>query len=290
MVWLIGYKGLLGSSVLIELKNNHIPFIKTDAEVDFSDYSVLEQFALAQKEINFIINCAGYTNVDKAEDEKELTSKLNITGPKNLALLSNKINATLIHISTDYVFDGCQKSPITEEEKGNPISVYGSTKLAGDDKIINTAKKYYILRTSWLFGNNNKNFVKTMINLFNTKENVQVVNDQFGSPTYSKDLAKVIEKLITTPPTRLPYGIYNFSCNGNISWYDFAREIKLQGENLGLIKKGLCSLSPCTSKEYITAAKRPAYSVLCKDKISKTLNIEIPNWKESLLDYLQSLI
>ena len=293
MIWRIGYKGLLGSAVSENLKNSNLPFFQTDSKADVSDYTTLESFALQSPEkITHIINCSGYTNVDKAESEKLLAEKVNVTGPENLAKLANKLDATLIHISSDYVFHGSIKSPLLESDEANPLSVYGTTKLEGDKKIIKTAKKYYILRTSWLFGGTGKNFVTTMINLFNNKDHVNVVNDQIGSPTYSKDLANVIVKIIKKEieENNIPYGIYNFSSQGTISWYDFAMEIKNQGENLGLIKNKNCNLAPCTSKEYVTDAKRPAYSVLCKDKISKNLNIKIPNWKASLSDYLQTLI
>ena len=293
MIWLIGYKGLLGSAVLEILKNTNLHFFQTDSKADVSDYTTLESIALQSSEkITHIINCSGYTNVDKAENEKLLAEKVNVTGPENLAKLSNKLNATLIHISSDYVFSGNNKSPILESEKTDPISVYGKTKASGDDKIIKKAKKYYILRTSWLFGGNRKNFVTTMINLFNNKNQVKVVNDQIGSPTYSRDLANVIVKIIKKEieENNIPYGIYNFSSQSTISWYDFAVEIKKQGEKLDIVKNSQCILAPCSSKEYITDAKRPAYSVLCKDKISKTLNIKIPDWKSSLGDYLQTLI
>ena len=293
MIWLIGYKGLLGSAVSENLKNSNLPFIQTDSKADVSDYTTLESIALQSPEkITYIINCSGYTNVDKAESEKLMAEKVNITGPENLAKLANKLNATLIHISSDYVFDGSIKSPLLESDEATPLSVYGTTKLEGDKKIIKTAKKYYILRTSWLFGGNRKNFVTTMINLFNNKNQVKVVNDQIGSPTYSKDLANVIVKIIKKEieENKIPYGLYNYSSAGTISWYDFAMEIKNQGENLGLIKNNNCNLAPCTSKEYVTDAKRPTYSFLCKDKISKNLNIKIPNWKASLSDYLHTLI
>lgn len=288
MIWLIGYKGLLGSTVSNHLKAQNISFIKTDSETDITDINSLENFTSSQENIiTHIINCAGYTNVDKAEKDKKNAELLNSTGPENLAKIANKLNATLIHISTDYVFGNFHTSPITEKEKPDPISVYGKTKLSGDNVIINNAAKYYILRTAWLFGQNGKNFVTTMLSLFNAKNEVKVVNDQTGSPTYAEDFAEVIIKIIKQEP---PYGIYNYTSNGIITWYDFAVEIKKQGEKLGLVKNKDCILTPCTSKDYVTPAKRPEYSVLSKDKIKKALKMEIPDWKDLLYLYMNTLI
>lgn len=292
MIWLIGKNGLLGSAVLRELKKQNLPHISTGREIDITSIESLNNFvANCTEKITHIINCAGYTNVDKAESDIEAAKELNINGPENITKIANKINATVIHISTDYVFDGKIKSPISENTKTCPLQVYGKTKAAGDKIITAKADKFYILRTAWLYGFNHKNFVTTMINAMNTKKYISVVNDQTGSPTFAEDIANVIVKIIVKEKkeTPIPYGIYNYTNEGITSWYDFAKEIKNQATKLGLIKNEKCTLSSCSSSDYNAPAKRPAYSVLNKEKIKNTLNIEIPEWKESLSIFLKSL-
>ena len=287
MVWLIGCNGMLGNEIARQLKENNIDFTGTDREVDFTDMTSLEGF-VSGKKIEFIINCAAYTAVDKAESEPEFAAKLNEDGPKNLSEIANKIGATLIHISTDYVFDGSGDTPRTEDMKISPIGVYGVTKANGEARVSSIAKKYYILRTAWLYGWVGKNFVYTMIRAMNTHEAVKVVNDQKGTPTFAGDLAGVILNLISRKEGEVPYGIYHCTDLGEITWWDFTNEIKKQGIETGWLTNKDCVVNPCTSDEYPTPAKRPAYSVLCKDKIQKALGITLPDWKESLSVFLKS--
>lgn len=288
MIWLVGCNGMLGSEIARQIKEKNLDFVGTDRDVDFTDYNAIEKF-VSDKDIKFIINCAAYTAVDKAESDAELARKLNEDGPKNLAKICNKIDATLIHISTDYVFDGTGNTPRTEDMEIAPIGVYGVTKAAGERAVTSTAKKYYILRTAWLYGWAGRNFVYTMIKAMNTHEAVKVVNDQFGTPTFAGDLANVILTIIEkNSAEKVPYGIYHCTDLGEISWWDFTNEIKVQGINKGWITNAECKVNPCSSDEYPTPAKRPAYSVLCKDKIQKTLGITLPDWKVSLDKFLSS--
>lgn len=284
MIWLIGNKGMLGTEVARQLEENKIDFIGTDRDVDFTDATATENFT-AGKKIDFIINCAAYTAVDRAESEYELAEKLNADGPRNIARLAKHIGAKLIHISTDYVFDGNADTPRSEDMEINPIGVYGVTKTHGEKAIAEETDEFYIIRTAWLYGWAGKNFVYTMIRAMNTHDSVKVVSDQKGSPTFAGDLAAVIVKIIKSDA---PYGIYHCTDLGETSWWDFTNEIKRQGIECGWITNRGCTVNPCTTEEYPTPAKRPAYSVLSKDKIQKTLGIKLPDWRESLGVFLRS--
>ena len=286
MIWLIGCKGMLGSEIARQFEGNKIEYVGTDREVDFTDYTSIQNFS-RDKKIDFIVNCAAYTAVDKAESDRELAQKLNEEGPANLSKLCNSINATLIHISTDYVFDGTGNTPRTEDMPVAPIGVYGETKALGEKAVTSICNKYYILRTAWLYGWNGKNFVYTMLKAMNTHDAVKVVNDQRGTPTFAGDLAGVIIKIINSTE-KVPYGIYHCTDLGDITWWDFTNEIKKQGVEAGYLTNKDCVVNPCTSDEYPTPAKRPAYSVLSKEKIQKTLGIKLPDWKESLSVFLKS--
>lgn len=284
MIWLIGNKGMLGTEVARQLEENKIDFIGTDRDVDFTDEAATEKFT-AGKKIDFIINCAAYTAVDKAESEYELAEKLNADGPRNIARLAKRIGAKLVHISTDYVFDGSGCTPRTEDMEINPIGVYGETKAHGEKAVAEETDEFYIIRTAWLYGWAGKNFVYTMIRAMNTHDSIKVVNDQKGTPTFAGDLAAVIVKIIKS---NVPYGIYHCTDLGEITWWDFTNEIKRQGIECGLVVNPGCAVNPCSTEEYPTPAKRPAYSVLSKDKIQKALGIKLPDWKESLGIFLKS--
>ncbi len=286
MIWLIGCKGMLGSEIARQLKDNNIDFVGTDIDVDITSYEILSEF-VSNKPIKWIINCAAYTAVDLAETNVELATKLNTTAPGNIAKVAKKIGATVIHISTDYVFDGTAKSPLTENMKIAPIGVYGKTKADGEKSIVENTDKYYILRTAWLYGWAGKNFVYTMIRVMNKNPAVKVVADQKGTPTFAGDLSDVILK-ICNKEIPIPYGIYHVTDLGEITWFDFTNEIKKQGIETGLLLNKDCVVNPCTTDEYPTPAKRPAYSVLCKDKIQDALNLTLPDWKESLSVFLKS--
>jgi len=289
MIWLIGNKGMLGSDIEKLLKKREIRYCASDREVNIIDYKALDKY-VKDKEISWIINCAGYTRVDKAEEEIEESFRLNRDGVRNLGLFSNKGKIKLIHISTDYVFDGRKKQTAgyDEDDKKNPINVYGKSKLAGEEEIIKNSEEYFIIRTAWLFGKQGANFVNTMLRLFKEKDLVNVVEDQWGSPTYTVDLAEVILKIIENDFKK--YGIYHFTNEGITTWYKFAKEIYNKAKKSGLLgDKKQVEIKPIKTKEYLTLAKRPEYSVLSKDKIKKEFNLKIRNWEEALEDFLSTL-
>ena len=285
MIWLIGCKGMLGTEISRQLSENKSDFVGTDIDVDITNPQALADFVKG-KQITYIINCSAYTAVDKAESDADFAKKLNEDGPRNIANLANQIHAKMIHISTDYVFDGTGRTPYTEEMPISPIGVYGKTKAAGESAVRQNLKEHYIIRTAWLYGWAGKNFVYTMIKAMNTHDSVKVVNDQKGSPTFAGDLADVIIQIIKKET--VPYGTYHCTDIGEITWWDFTNEIKKQGVELGLISNKDCVVNPCTTEEYPTPAKRPAYSVLSKEKIQTALGIKLPFWKNSLNTFLKS--
>lgn len=285
MIWLIGCKGMLGTEIARQLSENKIDFVGTDIDVDITDPQALAEFVKG-KDVSYIINCSAYTAVDKAESDADFAKKLNEDGPRNIANLANQIHAKMIHISTDYVFDGTGNAPYTEDMPVAPIGVYGRTKAAGEVAVRQNLKEYYIIRTAWLYGWAGKNFVYTMIKAMNTHDSVKVVNDQKGSPTFAGDLASVIIKIINKK--NVPYGTYHCTDLGEITWYDFTKEIKKQGIEAGWITNNNILINPCTTDEYPTPAKRPAYSVLNKEKIQNVLGIILPKWYESLRIFINS--
>ena len=289
MVWLIGNKGMLGNEVCRTLLKNKIDFVGTDSEVSILDYSALESYA-AQKDVSFIVNCAAYTAVDKAESDVDFARQLNADGPRNIARLSKKIGVPFLHISTDYVFDGTASSPISEDAPIKPIGVYGETKAEGEKAISEETDDFYILRTAWLYGWSGKNFVYTMIRAMNSHESVKVVNDQKGTPTNCVTLASVILNVIQKrlDGQSVPNGIYHVTDLGEITWFDFAKEIFAQGVDSGYVTNKACAVNPCATSEYPTPAKRPAYSVLDKTKVQKTLGVTLPDWKDSLAKFVKS--
>ena len=227
----------------------------------------------SSQEFGYIINCAAYTAVDKAEEEKEEADLANHIAVKNLAVMSSKLNAKLIHISTDFVFDGSSSIPFTEEDKTNPLSVYGKTKLAGEKAVLKHGSEVIIIRTSWLYSSFGNNFVKTMIGLTKKRDSIGIVFDQLGTPTYARDLAEAVLNIINSQDFLT--GVYHYSNEGVASWYDFTKAIV----EIAGIK---CSIDPIETYQYPTPAKRPAYSILNKAKIKKVYNMEIPYWKTSL--------
>lgn len=222
---------------------------------------------------DWCINCAAYTNVEKAETEKDKAFDVNHLGVKNIALACRDNNTKLIHISTDFVFDGMSSKTYTENDEPNPINVYGLSKLKGEKEVQSLLKEYYIIRTSWLYSEYRNNFLKTILKLSETKSEINVVSDQIGTPTYARDLADAILKIIKTDTCE--YGIYNYSNQGEISWYEFATAI------LKIINSNITA-KPILSSNYPTHALRPKFSVLDKTKIKNTFNISIPYWKDSL--------
>ena len=288
-VWVIGRNGMLGSQVCRTLSENKVEFLGTDSGVSILDYSVLENFA-SGKDISFIVNCAAYTAVDRAESEVEKSRALNADGPRNIARLAKKLGVPFIHISTDYVFGGTASSPISEDTPIEPIGVYGATKAEGEKAVAEETGDFYILRTAWLYGWNGRNFVYTMIRAMNTHESVKVVNDQKGTPTNCVTLATVILRIIEkrTNGEEVPNGIYHVTDLGETTWFGFTNEIRKQSLERGILTNKDFAVNPCTTDEYPTPAKRPSYSVLDKTKVQKTLGIRLPDWRESLAGFLGS--
>ena len=271
MFLITGGKGQLGTILSGLLPNA----ICADVEMlDITDLDAVHKF-VKEHNVDTIINCAAYTAVDKAEDNEELAYKINVVGPENLA----KSGCKIIHISTDYVFDGRGFKPYIETDETNPISVYGKTKKLGEDAVLKYAQTAVVIRTSWLYSYVGNNFVKTMRRLGSEKAELSVVTDQVGTPTYAQDLAQaIVEVLKNLSPEKS--GIYHFSNEGVCSWYDFAKEImELSGLN--------CKVVPIPSSEYKTRAQRPFYSVLDKTKIKETFGVSIPHWKDSLKECLK---
>ena len=284
MVWLIGNKGMLGSEVESFLVSNKVPFICSDLEVDITDENSLRSYIeFKDKKIEWVVNCSAYTAVDQAEEEPEKAFKVNSNGVFNLTKMAKTLNAVLIHISTDYVFDGNKQSAYLENDVPNPVGVYGKSKWQGDQHIIRDLNSYFIFRTAWLYGKNGKNFANTMLKLFEKRETVRVVSDQWGSPTYAKGLAEMIVDLVRN--RRTEYGIYHYSNLGRINWYDFAKKIHEIALREGIIHKNV-ELVPITTAEYPTKATRPLNSCLSKEKIMKTFGLSIRSWEDALEEYI----
>lgn len=249
-------------------------YIFTDvAELDITDDSAVERM-MGDGHIDVIVNCAAYTNVDKAEEDEATADLLNHRAVGILASAALRHDATLIHISTDYVFDGSSCIPYREDAPTAPIGAYGRTKLAGETAILASGCRYLIFRTSWLYSPYGKNFVKTMMHLTSEKDSLKVVFDQVGTPTYAGDLAALIHKVITDRQLD-QQGIYHYSNEGVCSWYDFAVEICRQCGNV-------CDIRPCHSDEFPSKVKRPHYSVLDKMKVKSVFRTAIPHWRQSL--------
>lgn len=285
MIWLIGCKGMLGSEVARQLEKQGLDFVGSDKEVDITEYEVLKNFAKNKPGIKWIINCSAFTAVDAAENNKELAELLNVKGPENIGKCAKEFGAKVIHISTDYVFDGTGNTPYTEDMPLCPIGVYGDTKARGEIALKAQTESYYIIRTAWLYGFNGKNFVYTMTNAMENRNYVKVVCDQRGTPTSAVNLAGVILKIILN--NDVPFGIYHCTDLGETDWFHFALRIYELGKKYGRIQSD-CDVLSCTTEEYPTPAKRPAYSVLSKDKIQNKLNLKLKSWEESLEDFISS--
>ena len=289
MIWLIGNKGMLGTELSLLLEKGAIPFTGTDREVDITDPAAIMDFIQRQAEpFKWIINCAAYTAVDKAEDDRENCRLLNTEGAGNIAKVACKTGARLIHISTDYVFSGRGNRPYTEEDATDPIGVYGLTKRDGELEVLEKNTKSYIIRTAWLYGKYGNNFVHTMFRLMKEKGEVKVVDDQKGSPTWTRDLSETIITLLHASGTKaIPYGIYHFTNEGEVTRFDFAKEIYTQARALHLLSNK-CKIIPCASDDFPAKVKRPEYSVLDKTKIKDTMGITIPKWNISLEKFLNA--
>jgi dTDP-4-dehydrorhamnose reductase len=234
-----------------------------------------------------IINCAAYTNVDGAESDELLAMRINGAGPANLALAAKQVGATLVHVSTDYVFDGTKTEPYLENDPVAPRSAYGRTKLAGEQSIIESGlTNFYLIRTSWLYGPGGKNFVETIVRLATEREELRIVDDQIGSPTYTADLAQAIFALLLAGEDRAPHGIYHYANEGQASWYEFACAIValMQQQNVPVKARRVL---PIKTEEYPLPAQRPAYSVFSKAKFKAATGAVVPGWRESLATYME---
>ncbi len=277
-ILITGANGQLGSEIRATANNHQqFGFIFSDIDtLDITNFDALNHF-FTQNKIDYIVNCAAYTNVDKAEKDVANAEKINIDAVENISNIAKKFDTHIIHISTDYVFDAVNKNtPFVENDTAHAISVYGSTKLKGE-KLLENYKKALIIRTSWLYSSFGNNFVKTMIKLGKERDELSVVFDQVGTPTYAADLAKSILEIITHSEKNGAFknGIFHFSNEGVASWYDFAVEIMK-------LAKLECRVLPIETKDYPTLAHRPAYSVLNKSKIKQEFNIEIAHWTDAL--------
>ena len=278
-ILITGSNGLLGHELASILKD-HSLILLSHSQLDISDSNSINKI-IDSSSPDILINSAAYTQVDLCESNYALAFASNATGPKNLAIKCKQLGIPLIHISTDYVFEGNEKknSPLNEDNKLGPKTVYGKTKLEGEKLVMENCHKYFILRTAWLYGEG-KNFVKTMINLSKKNKELKVVNDQIGSPTYAKDLAKAIKEIIDKKSDK--YGIYHVTNKGEVSWYEFAKKIFE-------LKKIEIKVNPCTSEEFPRPAPRPHYSVLNNQKWINAGFTPLRNYEEALNEYLENL-
>ncbi|WP_055069575.1 dTDP-4-dehydrorhamnose reductase [Clostridium massiliamazoniense] len=287
-ILITGVKGQLGNelvdiinsgsaeigSISEKVKNSELIGLDID-ELDITKLDDVRNI-IGNHNPDVVINCAAATNVDGCESNEDLAFKINALGPRNLAMVSEEVGAKFVQVSTDYVFSGEGNTPLKEYELTAPTSVYGKTKLLGEKYVREFSSKYFIVRTAWLYGYKGKNFVYTMMRLGKEKESINVVNDQRGNPTNANDLAYHIIKLIETEE----YGIYHCTGQGECTWYEFAKEIM----NLGGLN---CKVNPCTSEEYKTPAKRPAYSSLDNMMLRNTVGDEMRHWREALKSFVK---
>lgn len=272
-----GANGQLGNEMRVVARNRADNYIFTDvAELDITDAAAVEKM-VTDNDVKVIVNCAAYTNVDKAEDDREFAELLNARAVENLAQAIRRNDGVLVHVSTDYVFGGTKNNtPCREDEPANPTGVYGVTKLHGEQAIIASGCHHIIIRTAWLYSEFGKNFLKTMLDLTATKPQLKVVFDQVGSPTYAYDLALAIFDIVENRKYVDNDGIYHYSNEGVCSWFDFTKMIAEYAGHTG------CDIQPCHSDEFPSKVIRPSYSVLDKTKIKKTFGVSVPYWTDSL--------
>ncbi|MHB1698135.1 MAG: dTDP-4-dehydrorhamnose reductase [bacterium] len=278
---LIGSTGMLGIDVNAALKGvNFLIKNYNSKNLDIADAKKVYE-ALSAFKPDYIINCAAYTDVDGAETEKENADAVNNIGVQNLADAALALGSRIVQISTDYVFGGTKKTPYIEDDDPNPINEYGLSKLRGEESLKSSGASYIILRTSWLYGRNGKNFVNTVLKLADSKKKIEVVDDQFGSPTYTKDVAYAISEIIIKDNSKNE--IYHLTNGGVTSWYKFAVEI------VNIFKRTNCEIIPVTSDKFVRPAKRPVYSSLDNSKIKEDYNIELRPWKDALKKYCNDI-
>lgn len=284
-ILITGANGQLGNEMRIVTKGSKDRYIFTDViEAEGQETAILDitnidsiRKMVADNDVKVIVNCAAYTNVDKAESDQDFCELLNAKAPENLAIAMKEVNGLLVHISTDYVFGGDPyNTPCKEDQKGTPTGVYGLTKLHGEQNILNSGVDYLIFRTAWLYSEFGKNFVKTMLNLTASKPQLKVVFDQVGTPTYAYDLAAAIYNILENRKYEGNTGVYHYSNEGVCSWYDFTKMIAEIAGNTS------CDIQPCHSDEFPSPVKRPAFSVLDKTKVKETFSLTVPYWTDSL--------
>jgi len=286
MYWIVGAKGMLGTELSFLFQREGVAFVGSDREVDILDPAALEAFA-AGKGIEGIVNCAAFTAVDRAEDEPDACRELNVEGPRNLAAIADALGACIVHLSTDYVFDGRGTRPYREDDPVGPTGVYGRSKAEGERAVLAACPRSIILRSAWLYGEHGPNFVRTMLRLMSERESIGVVADQRGSPTWAADLARAILTILRSSEKR--FGIYHYTDAGQTTWFDFAREIHSLGRARGLLPRD-CEIRPLETEQYPTKARRPAYSVLSKEKILHDYGVDLPDWKDSLAAFMDALV
>lgn len=288
-----GANGQLGNEMRIVTKGSKDKYIFTDVvEIEGQKTTILDitnleaiRKMVKDNDVKVIVNCAAYTNVDKAETDQEFCELLNAKAPENLAVAMKEVGGLLVHVSTDYVFGGDPyNTPCKEDQKGTPTGVYGLTKLHGEQNIQKSGVDYLIFRTAWLYSEFGKNFVKTMMNLTATKPQLKVVFDQVGTPTYAFDLASAIFDIIEKRKFQGNTGIYHYSNEGVTSWYDFTKMIAEIAGNMD------CVILPCHSEEFPSPVKRPAFSVLDKTKVKETFGLDVPYWTDSLKKCMNNLM
>lgn len=280
-----GANGQLGHEMQLAAKESENTYVFTDVaegyeKLDITNVDEVRRM-VRERNIQVIVNCAAYTNVDKAEDDVVTADLLNNRAVENLAVAAKEADAVLVHVSTDYVFQGDRNVPCREDWPTHPLGVYGQTKLAGEQSLLRVGCRYLIFRTAWLYSAFGKNFVKTMQTLTATKDSLKVVFDQVGTPTYAGDLAALIYHIIENDQLD-KQGIYHYSNEGVCSWYDFAKEICALSGNV-------CDIQPCHSDEFPSKVQRPHFSVLDKTKVKETFGITVPYWKDSLVKCIEEL-
>jgi len=296
-VWLVGARGMLGQAVAERLARARVPVMATDVEVDIGDPAAVDG-QLAAGRVTHIINCAAYTAVDAAESDEAGARRVNLDGPRHLAAAAARTGASLLHVSTDYVFDGRAREPYDEESPCAPLGVYARTKHRGEVEVLETlpdpeaSRRVYVVRTSWLFGEGGGNFVATMLRLMSERESLRVVADQWGRPTYSQDLAEAMLRLLELDPDhsgpRADSGVYHFANRGATTWHAFACAVLELGRQRGL-RLVTEVVAPISTSEYPVPAPRPGYSVLATEKIEAALDYAPRPWQEALRDYLERI-
>lgn len=288
MIWLVGHRGMLGTEVAALLDGGGLQSIKTDAELDITNPHAVDEFVREHRP-DWIVNCAAYTAVDRAEDEEERAYAINAAGPENLGRADARLDkaddappAKVVHISTDYVFDGTATEPIPESAAPAPVSAYGRTKAAGERLLAAACPSHFIVRTAWLYGVHGKSFVSTMLRLMRERDELSVVADQVGSPTYAVDLARAIVALVRSGSDE--YGVYHYTNGGETNWHGFAVAIRNEALRRGILDRET-EVHAITTSEYPTKAARPSYSVLAKERIARVAGVVVPPWEDGLSRY-----